>query len=215
MANDGSWACLYAFDGMADWEYGNLAAELNTGRNFKKGRRRMELRTLALGTELVRTMGGLAIHPDLVLGKDSLEGCALLILPGGDSWLEAAHKPVLDLARSFLDTGIPVAAICGATLALGAAGMLDERAHTSNDLGYLKATCPAYRGEGLYRQELAVADRGLVTASGFAPIEFAHLALGLLGVMDPGVLEAWKAMRLGRTAADYAALMAAFEKAES
>ena len=40
---------------------------------------------------------------------------ALLILPGGDSWLAGAdHGGAVELARRFLSAGIPVAAICGA-----------------------------------------------------------------------------------------------------
>lgn len=202
-------ACLYAFEGMADWEYGYLVAELKSGRYFRPGQGRFEVSLASRDLKPRRTMGGLKVLPDLALEEVGPEGWDLLILPGGDSWLEPGHRPVLDLARRFLEAGKPVAAICGATLALGAAGILDDRAHTSNDLGYLKAVCPSYLGEGLYRHEPAVVDRQLVTASGLAPLEFAHITLGLLGVMDARVLDAWKGLYIEKSPRAYGSLMEA------
>lgn len=201
--------CLYAFEGMADWEYGYLVAELKSGRYFRAGQGKIEVRLAARDRKPLRTMGGLGLLPDLTLEEVRPADWGLLILPGGDSWLEPSHGPVLELARRFLAAGKSVAAICGATLALGAAGILDDRAHTSNDLGYLKACCPSYRGEGLYRPEPAVVDRKLVTASGLAPLEFAQLTLGLLGVMDDRVLKAWKALYLEKSPQAFGELMGA------
>ena len=43
-------------------------------------------------------------------------------------------------AARFLDAGVPVAAICGATAGLARAGLLDKRLHTSAAAGYLMAT---------------------------------------------------------------------------
>ena len=43
-------------------------------------------------------------------------------------------------AAEFLDAGVPVAAICGATAGLAAEGLLDDRRHTSNAAEFLAAT---------------------------------------------------------------------------
>ena len=187
----GKIAWLYVFEGMADWEYGHLIAELNSGRYFTDRGSKLEVRAVAAGPDPIRTMGSLRILPDALLGELGLDSCALLILPGGDSWLDPVHAPVLKKARAFLDAGIPVAAICGATIALAEAGLLDDREHTSNDLGYLKAVCPSYRGEALYRGEASVLGRGLITASGVAPVEFAHLVLQSMGLFSRDALEGW------------------------
>jgi putative intracellular protease/amidase len=205
---------LYTFDTMADWEYGYLAAELNTGRFFAEGKRRLELKTLALDLTPKVTMGGLRILPDLSLGELKAEDCALLILPGGDTWLDPMHAPAIQKVRSFLDAGIPVAAICAATIALAAAGILDDRAHTSNDLGYLKAVCPSYRGEANFLQEPAVVDRGLITASGIAPVEFTHIVLQTLGLLSEGALEGWLGLYRSHEPKYYFQLMAALPKME-
>jgi putative intracellular protease/amidase len=184
-------AYLYVFEGMADWEYGYLIAELNSGRYFSDRGTKLEVRSVAAGPDPVRTMGALHILPDALLDELEPDSCALLILPGGDTWLDPIHSTAVEKARAFLDAGIPVAAICGATIALAEAGLLDDRAHTSNDLGYLKAVCPSYRGEARYRSEASVLDRGLITASGVAPVEFAHLVLQSMGLFSRDALEGW------------------------
>jgi putative intracellular protease/amidase len=196
-------AYLYSFDGMADWEYGYLVAELNSGRYFAKKGERLELLTLARSAEPVRTMGGLCIMPDLSLDDFDDERCAMLILPGGDSWLEPGHEAILEKARSLLEGGVTVAAICAATVALARTGILDNREHTSNDLGFLKAVCPEYRGEAHYRHKPAVADKCLVTAAGTAPLEFAHRALEALGVMRGETLQAWLSFNREKGVEDY------------
>jgi putative intracellular protease/amidase len=184
-------AWLYVFEGMADWEYGYLIAELNSGRYFADRGSKLEVRAVATDLEPVRTMGGLRVLPDATLEELRADSCALLILPGGDGWLDPVHAPVVERARAFLEAGIPVAAICGATIALAQAGLLDDREHASNDLGYLKAVCPSYRGEALYRSEAAVLGRGLITASGVAPVEFTHLVLQSLDAFSRDALEGW------------------------
>jgi len=206
-------AYLYAFDGMADWEYGFLAAELNSGRYFKDRGTRIELKAAALGPGPVRTMGGLRLVPDILIDEIEASACSLLILPGGDGWLDPIHAPVVEKARAFLDAGLPVAAICGATFALAQAGLLDDRVHTSNDLGYLKAVCPAYRGEALYSLVPAVSDRGLITANGIAPVEFTRCVLDCLGLATQETLDAWFGLFTAHDPEYYGRLMSSLPRA--
>lgn len=182
---------LYVLDTLADWEPGYVTAELNSGRFFRKDAPRLAVQTCALSREPVTTMGGLRILPDLTVDEISLEDAALLLLPGGETWLEPGHAPVLAKAGEFLAAGVPVAAICGATMALAQAGILDHRPHTSNDLGFLKQMCPGYKGEGLYQALPAVSGGGLITASGTAPLEFATQIIRTLGVFSEETLAAW------------------------
>jgi putative intracellular protease/amidase len=182
---------LYVLDSMADWEPGFATAELNTGRFFRPGAPRLRVRTCAMTREPVTSMGGLRILPDLAVEEISLEDAALLLLPGGDTWLEPRHAPVLDTARELLAAGVPVAAICGATLALAGAGLLDDRPHTSNDLGFLRGVCPNYKGEARYLAQPAVTGGDLITASGTAPLEFAEQVFKRLDVFSAETLEAW------------------------
>ncbi|MNO33812.1 putative protease YdeA [compost metagenome] len=143
---------LYVFDTMA--EIGYLTAELNSGRYYKKGLSPSTIVTVANEKTLVTTMGGLRIMPDITVDECSMGSADTLILPGGNTWTEAIHKPILQLAERCIQEKILVAAICGATVGLAQAGLLNSRPHTSNDLEYLRMVCPAYTGEEFYQCSL-------------------------------------------------------------
>ncbi|WBQ02141.1 DJ-1/PfpI family protein [Kribbella sp. CA-293567] len=177
---------LAVHDTLADWEYGFVAAHLNNGAWHQvPGRFRMQ--TVSAGLEPVTTMGGLRVLPDSVLAELKPEDSAMLILPGNDLWPTEAYEPYVAKAREFLEAGVPVAAICGATGALALAGLLDDREHTSNAAAFLDSL--GYQGGALYREEAAVTDRGLVTAGANAPIEFARAIFAELGVYEAPVLD--------------------------
>jgi len=184
-------AYLYVCDSMADWEPAFLIAELRTGRYFKPDRAPYEVKTVALTDDPVITMGGLRIMPDCTVKDCYPDDSALLILPGGDTWLDPIQAGILAKAEEFLAAGLVVAGICGATFGLAQAGILNNRCHTSNNLDYLKAVCNNYKGEDKYCQKLAVTDGKLVTASGIAPLEFTYEVLKVLDVLEASTLEAW------------------------
>ncbi|MXO80831.1 MULTISPECIES: type 1 glutamine amidotransferase family protein [unclassified Paenibacillus] len=198
---------LYVFDTMADWETGYLTAELNSGRYYKKGLVPSKIVTVGMEKTPVTTMGGLKILPDITLDECSIESTDTLILPGGDTWTETIHQPILKIAERCLEEGIWVAAICGATMGLAQAGLLNSRWHTSNDLEYLKMICPNYTGENYYKVESAVTDGKLITASGTAPLEFSVHVLKALGVFSSKTLEAWYSLNKTRESKYYYELM--------
>lgn len=182
---------LYVFDTMSDWEVGYLAAELNTGRYFRQGLAPVKIVTVGVEKTPVTTMGGLKIMPDIKVDECRMNSTDALILPGGNTWTEAVHVPILKMAERCLKEGVAVGAICGATVGLAQAGLLDSRWHTSNDLSYLKMICPSYTGEAYYKAESAVTDGSLITASGVAPLEFTVHVLKVLDVFSPPTLDAW------------------------
>jgi len=182
---------LYIFDTMADWEFGYLNAELQSGRYFKEGATPLKIVTMGNSKEPITTMGGLRVIPDITIDEFNMDNAAVLILSGGNTWSDKIHDSILSLAEKCLENSIVVAAICGATIALARVGLLDKRYHTSNNLKYLKMACPNYTGESYYKQELAVNDNNLITASGIAPLEFAMEVFKKLDTFSPAVLEAW------------------------
>ncbi|WP_339265720.1 type 1 glutamine amidotransferase family protein [Paenibacillus sp. FSL R5-0470] len=182
---------LYVFDTMSDWEIGYLTAELHSGRHFRQGLGPAKIVTVGIEKTPVTTMGGLKIMPDIKVDECSIKSVDALILPGGNTWTEAIHVPILKIAEMCLKEGIVVGAICGATLGLAQAGLLDSRWHTSNDLAYLKMICQSYTGEEYYKVESAVTDGKLITASGVAPLEFSVHVLKALDVFSPKTLDAW------------------------
>lgn len=195
---------LAVFDGCADWEYGYAAAELTRSGGAV-------VRTVALRQAPITTMGGIRILPDLTLDGLDPADSGMLVLPGGDTWQEPHMRPFLDVAERFLAASTPVAAICGATGGLAAAGLLDDRRHTSNAAQYLQST--GYAGAGNYLDEPAVTDDGLITASGLAPVEFAAHILRRLAVYPEAVIDAWERLNKTRAVADFMALEEAMRAA--
>lgn len=182
---------LYVFNTMSDWEVGYLIAELNSGRYFRKGLAPIEVVTVGVDKSPVTTMGGIDVLPRVSVDECMLESTDVLVLPGGDTWMETIHEPILKKAATSLEQGHIVAAICGATFGLARMGLLDSRSHTSNDLEYMKMICPHYMGEKYYERVPAVTDDNLVTASGIAPLEFAMHVLQVLDVFTPETLDSW------------------------
>jgi putative intracellular protease/amidase len=200
---------LYFLDSLSDWEIGYLTAEVHSRRFFAAKDRPCEIVKVGYDLQEIRTMGGIAIKPDLTVDGLAMDDDDVLVLPGADTWFDPRQDRILELARSRILKDLPVAAICGATLGLARVGALNDRRHTSNDLGFMKSVATAYSGEGNYQDLPAVSDRNLITASGFAPVQFTYEVLKLLGLFKPAALEAWRDLNLTRDPAFFFALMAA------
>jgi putative intracellular protease/amidase len=198
---------LYTPDTMADWEPGHVLAELRSGRYLRDPA--LKYNTVLCGRTLepIITMGGIHLAPEVLVDVIRPVPGDVLVLPGADTWLEPSQAPVIATVRKLLDHGMVVAAICGATLGLANAGLLDNRKHTSNDPAALKMFCPQYRGERSYVNAPAVTDGNLITASGLAPAEFAFQVFKKLGVMTPETLSAWHGLFATRKAEFFYALM--------
>lgn len=181
---------LFVFDSMADWEASFAVAGINNPR-FQKHPGRYRVVTVGTTREPITTMAGVRITPEASLSEiDS--NAAMLILPGGDSWESFSNMEAIDVARVLFVEGVPIAAICGATFALARAGMLDDFHHTSNSREYLLAS--GYRGEKFYCDVPAIRDEGVITASGFAPLEFAREIFKALDLYSQQALDAWYAL---------------------
>lgn len=188
---------LAVYNTLADWEPGHATAQL--------ARAGYEIRTVGLTREPVTTVGGLRIQPDLALDDVRPADAALLILPGADLWDTGDELALFARkAREFLDAGVPVAAICGATAGMAREGLLDDRDHTSAISFYLAAT--GYGGGERYVEADAVTDGGLVTAGLTEPVAFAREILRLLKVYDDEAVDAWYRLFHDSDAEAYAVL---------
>jgi Putative intracellular protease/amidase len=184
-------AYVYVLDTLADWELGHVTAELNSGQYFKRPGGRVPVRTVGASREPLITKGGVTIVPDLTVGEIRPETCAVLLLPGADTWQDPRHKPILAKTAELLDSGCLVAAICGATAALAEAGLLDSRPHTSNSLEFLTFFCPNYKGASFYRNEPVVDGGNLITTGSAGALLLARQVMKRLDVMSDDALEAW------------------------
>ena len=175
---------VLVFDGLADWEIGLITYELNTRNGIK-------VTTVGFTKEPIRTGGGLTVLPDIVLAEIDLENVALFILPGGEMWHhDVPDQDLVHVVTRLHEMGVPVAAICGATVFLARIGIFDEGIqHTSNAPEYLTQFAPEYGARAFYRDTYAVSDKGITTAGGLASVEFTYQILDTLGVCDGEVLD--------------------------
>lgn len=182
---------VYVMETMADWELGYVMAELHSKRYFRKDAPEIEVRTVGDTKDAVQSMGGLTILPDYTIDEIKTKPSNLLILPGSNTWNDPKHEGILNKAEEFLKAGAGVAAICGVTVALAERGLLDERQHTSNGVGFLDRMCPQYKGQKSYVDELSVVSDNLITAGSTGGLLMAKQILNYLHVFRSETLKAW------------------------
>lgn len=162
--------------GFADWEYGLVAG---IGGSFYG----LDIGFFAPAVGEVRSQGGLAAVVSNNVGAIPDWSPKVTVVVGGTIW-ETENAP--DLRESLRDCrrrGAAVAGICGGTLALARAGLLDETSHTSNDADFLRENGGAYAGmEFFVESAAAVTGEGVVTAPGTAPVSFAASVFEMAGL---------------------------------
>lgn len=179
---------LLVVDGFADWEPAHAVAELRRSGQYL-------VKSVGLTLEPVESMGGLRVLPSMTVTDVDPADVAVLILPGGDRWENSAVEPELAQLLERLDAlGVPLAAICAATVAIARVGLLRGRRHTSNGLEYLQSQHSRYTEAAHYVDAPAVRDRGLITASGLGDVEFARELFEELNVLSADDRAAWAEM---------------------
>jgi len=188
---------LLVVPGFADWEPAHAVAELR-----RYGQYRVEV--VGITEEPVQSMGGLTVQPTKTLRGVDPADVAVFILPGGDRWEREPLEPELVSLLEALDRQkVPIAAICAATTAIARAGLIHGRRHTSNGLDYLEQHVPGYQDRNAYVDAPAVRDRGLITASGLANVEFAAEIMAETGVLTESDRSLWtRLFRSGRLQPD-------------
>ena len=151
--------------GFVDWEYAFIAG---TASPFYG----IDVRFFSPTTGHFRSQGGLAVTVD-----SSLQECLdwkpdVVVVIGGMVWEREEAPDIRDFLHASRSSGAIIAGICGGTLALAGAGLLDTVAHTSNSADFLQ-TVVGYKGCALYQSSsrAVTADR-IITAPGTAPVSF-------------------------------------------
>lgn len=175
---------VFLFDGFSDWEISYFTPEIKKSENF-------ELVYFSIDGRSVVSMGGLHVNPDISLSEINLNEVYTLVLPGGTMWANGENEILKAFVLKVAKCGKTIAAICAATVFLAQLGLLDDLRHTSNDLNYLKAVVPQYKGDKYYVNTLAVADRNMITACGIAPIEFAYELLKKINLFNDSQADKW------------------------
>lgn len=180
---------MYIQDTMADFEHGYLMHALSLQTML--GEPKVKLVTVSKEKKPIKTVGGMTIVPDCDLSEIDTANTTALLLIGADSWLNSEQDEVLELASKLLQENILVGAICGATLGLAEKGILDNRDHTSNASFYLSQMSRHYQGHSYYKDEIAVQDGNLITASSAGSLLWAKLIVDELQLYSKTAVEAW------------------------
>jgi len=176
---------LLVVEGFAAWEPAHAVAELRRQGHYK-------VESVGLTSAAVRSMGGITVLPSRTVSEVNTSDVAVFILPGGDRWENAPVESELEQLLKQLDAcNVPIAAICGATVAISRIGLLRRRRHTSNGLEYLRSHVPGYSDADKYVDAPAVRDRKLITASGLGDVEFARELFEELEVMSTKERSVW------------------------
>src|SRR5687767_7628160 len=109
---------VLVFEGFADWEPAIALAELRRSGS-------VEVVSVGFDDWPVTSMGGLRVIPDRELADVAPADVRLFVLPGGAMWEEDRYpREALEaLLRRLAAARVPIAAICGATVALARAGL--------------------------------------------------------------------------------------------
>jgi putative intracellular protease/amidase len=179
---------VLVFDGFADWEPAFAMTGLRRWGN-------RDVRVVGYDRSPVTSMGGLSVTPTATLEDAAGDDAAMLILPGGDAWIENYPAVRVEaVIRSLMARRVRIAGICAATVALARAGCFRGRRHTSNGAAFLAEQAPGYETASLYQDTLAVSDDGVISASGLGAIEFAREIFAALGVFGEADLDQYVAM---------------------
>ena len=170
-------------DGFADWEYALIGG---TGGPFYG----LEIQYVTLGGAYLTSQGGMKVEVDSTLADLARLRPRVIAVIGGTIW-ETDHAPeISELLRHHHQDGGTVAGICGGTLALARAGLLDNCAHASNAPAFLTDNAPSYSGQGHYLpQPAAVSDASVITAPGTAPVSFAAEVFRAAGLAAEAVMQ--------------------------
>lgn len=180
----------------ADWEGAYIAPNLNAG--VEPGSESLyTVKTVSATKAPVRSIGGFSVLPDYAIG-DIPTDYAGLVLIGGMDWFTPEAELFVPLVKEAIEHNKLVAGICNASVFLGMHGFLNEVNHTSNGLEYIRNYAGAnYKGEPYYRNEAAVRDGNIVTANGFATLEFSREILFALKADSPAKIE--RGYRMNKT----------------
>ena len=162
-------------EGYSDWEIAPLSG---VGAAFYGA----DIRFVSPDGASLKSAAGLSVSD---LKKFEAPNKGVVVVCGSPAF-ESSSAP--DISTRLLEarkSGCVIAGICGGTIALARAGMLNNVKHTSNGSGYLGKYVADYAGSDNYvDQPTAIRAGDIITAPAPAPASFAAEVLTAAG-LDP------------------------------
>ncbi|MCL2084884.1 MAG: DJ-1/PfpI family protein [Oscillospiraceae bacterium] len=179
---------LVLTDRWADWEAAYAIAGINEAPGFT-------VKTVAADLTPKASIGGLRAQIDYsAAGFDGFEDVALVILPGGYSWMEERHDEIKAFIKRAVHSGVPIAAVCGATLFLAKHGFLNGVKHTGDEPEYFFEKLEreqGYAGKENFVSAQLVNSGGFITANETAAVDFAAHLFRLLEIDTDAEINIW------------------------
>jgi len=125
----------------------------------------------SLDKKPVRSYEGLTFVPDASITELDEEKVDVLLIPGGNPRPFSKNLPLIGVIRSLNDRGVPIGAICGGSLFLADAKVLENRQCTTS-ISNESEEFESFKGCELIDSDVVV-DKNIVTAQGNAFVEFA------------------------------------------
>jgi len=169
--------------GFADWEYALIAG---TGGPFYG----LDVQFFAPETGEVRSQGGLVAFVSQTLDEMMEWSPNAVVVVGGTIWASEDAPDISNLLQAQHSGGGTVAGICGGTLALARAELLNDTLHTSNDADFLVENAKGYAGAKHFSKSTsAVSENRIITAPGTAPASFTAAIFESIGLDQGAVLQ--------------------------
>jgi len=155
----------------ADWEAGYAIAGISFAEQY-------DIKTISIDKQPKASIGGIRAEIDYSIEEyQGFDNLAMIILAGSFSWGENRYDEIADFVRKANKHGVPIAAICGATIFLAKHGFLNAVKHTGDELEYFEEMLEnedGYKGQEHFSVAQVVNDGGFITANETAALEFAR-----------------------------------------
>lgn len=168
-------------EGFADWEYALIGG---TGGPFFG----LDVQYFSTASGKLNSQGGLSVN--ISQGLDELKAWQpdVAVIVGGTAWKSNNAPDISSFLNELHGKGTHIGGICGGTLALARAGLLNAETHTSNNADYLKRNAENYTGEARYQPSASAVSSGhIITAPGTAPASFTAAIFEAAGAPVDGV----------------------------
>lgn len=168
----------YIYEAMADFEITLLLHRLrNTGNK--------QIITIASTKECILAQSGLYFKPEKLISEISdIKEVEALIIPGGP--VNNEQNDICDLIKRMALANKLIAAICFAPQFLGRANVLEHYNFTTScsedKIKQLGIKDPYYRAN--YKEARVVEDRNIITAKGYAFIDFTMAVCVYLNIFE-------------------------------